>query len=81
MGNENLGNTEENAENKAAGGDAGAAGEAGAGTQGAEDNGKPDAAKAAEKYKSQRDEARKRAEALEEQIKNYESKGDIDKVP
>lgn len=42
--------------------------------------GGPDAAKAAEKYRQQRDEARTRAEDLERQIKAIKDKGDIDEV-
>jgi predicted nucleic acid-binding Zn-ribbon protein len=78
MTTENLGN-EPTGQNEP-GGTAAAGGEPGGDNKPAGENGGPDAAKAAEKYRSQRDEQRKRADALEEQLKNLKAKGDIDQV-
>ena len=83
MAGENLGNQQQTEPQGGEGGNE-ANEPAGANQQQTEpqggEGGKPDAAKAAEKYRAQRDEERKRADALEEQIKNLKEKGDIDAV-
>lgn len=43
-------------------------------------HGKPDASKAAEKYKQQRDEANSKAKALQKQLDDLMAKGDIEKL-